>query len=251
MTENDIKESFTKIIPFLVDKFRVPLSNPYVLCHGTSIEFLKSILENGALIASPGDPPITIRGHTEILNKGVFTQLILNCDKELNMTDTELCNKEVLLIFNLDLLKLPFHITNSWAGGVQVSPLIESKVGPVLLNGSRLKTYNTIDAYIQDNASYLCKGTHQRNEVVFQENVPLSYLKEIWICNHEELTTTVNDRNEKGRTTKRTKKTIKIDPGKNKTEVETLLEEHHIDVPVKIINNISGGYTSKYSVRST
>ena len=53
----------------------------YAVVHQTSSRSFEKILQSGNLRAAPGDKPREILGKMEVLNKGVFTQLIFQCQK--------------------------------------------------------------------------------------------------------------------------------------------------------------------------
>jgi len=205
-----------------------------VLCltHGTSLEFFEDMLQENRVTANPGDPPKQIAGYEERLNKGAFTSLVLTCNVGNNINP--LCNFEVILVFSKKLLtKIPYHISNNWFGGMQFAPLKQGKPrGP-------FKTYGDVPAYLEDNSDTLCKGSHVKNELVFEEDIPLDYLLEVWICNLSKTTKQINVRQPDGTFKRTTYNNLPFNPAYTLEFAQQLLSASGKDhIPVKIIDTI-------------
>lgn len=202
------------------------------LIHGTSVESFKEMLETNSINPNPGDEPRVILGYTEILNKGTFFSLVLNCDTEGQQDISTLCSTDIILVFSKDILTTPYHISTNWCGGMQYSPLIPGKKSIC-----SIRTYDDVVNYINDNSLTLCKGNHSKNEVVFNEPISLDNLIEIWICNVRTMTQRQNTRNPDG-TYSRKNVSTHFNPDKIKEIVEILLSAKNKDIPVKIISFI-------------
>lgn len=201
------------------------------LIHGTSLQMFAKILRSGHIQAQAGDPPRKIKEFIETLNKGAFFQLILKCDEGLPI-DT-LCMNDVILVFSKNLLnEYPYHISTNWVGGMIFHPLIPGKLSSIV------KSYDNVDHYISDNIDTLCNRHHVRNEVVFNDHIPINYLSEIWICNTHSMIQRINTKNPDG-TYKRIDNTIAFDPEQVKIMADRILTKYNIHVPVKILNNIT------------
>lgn len=209
------------------------------LTHQTSIAYLQSILKEGYIIARPGDPPMKILGvngapdRYEILNKGAFFSLVLKQNENMSIYNNPRipsCTNEVTLIFSKKLLEdYPYHITNNWVGGMKFSPLTQ-----VFYSGhsGNVHSYSNVNDYINANIG---KDT-LKNEVVFNENIPLDYLIEIWVCNIERMNLSVRTKNPDG-TFSRNQEIIKFNPENVKKEVEKMLSESNYNrVQVKRID---------------
>jgi len=200
------------------------------LIHGTAFPKFIQILTAGHITASPGDPPQNIKGHIETLNKGAFFQLVLNCDEGVPLD--LLCIHDVILVFSKDILEYPYHISNNWAGGMIFQPLIPGKISTLV------KSYDDVNDYIADNADKLCHGSHSRNEVVFNNNISIDYLIEVWICNIPHMRQIINTKNPDGTYTRKPMD-VDFNPLRIKTMVERALTLYNKPIPVKILNNIS------------
>lgn len=215
------------------------LSNVSCLIHGTSLKFFSEILDNNHIVPNPGDPVKHVLGYDETFNKGAFFSLILKCNE--SKTINPLCANDVILVFSKNILnKYPYHISNAWVGGIQFEPSIPGKK-----RGSSeyaIKTYNNITDYYSDNEKYICSygnggsiGT--KNEVIFNDNISLEDLIEIWICDMQRMNQRINTKKEDGAYT-RENVNIDFDPPVIKQYVENLLTSKGLNIPVKIIQNI-------------
>jgi len=200
------------------------------LIHGTSIEFFEQILESNSIKANIGDPEIRIHGYPERLNKGAFFSLVLKCDERKNIES--ICNKDVILVFSQNILENKYHITNNWAGGMQFDPLIKGKY-----NKKGIKSYNNIKDYIDDNQDILCKDSHSTNEVVFDEDISLDNLIEIWICNVKKMKKLNNTKKRNG-TYSRNETEDAFHAKAMKRNVKKLLEQNGKIVPVRVVKTI-------------
>ena len=200
------------------------------LIHGTSFPKFIEIMTSGQLTASPGDHPRMINGHIEILNKGVFFQLVLKCDDGVPLD--LLCIHDVILVFSKHILEYPYHISNNWVGGMIYEPLIPGKRSKVA------KSYDDVNHYIADNPDKLCHGSHSKNEIVFNNNISLDYLMEIWICNVPRMTQLINTKNPDGTYTRKMGN-VQFNPERIQTMVQEALIHFNKPVPVKILNHIS------------
>ena len=216
------------------------LSNVSCLTHGTSLDFFSKILDNNYLVPNPGDPVKNVLGYDETVNKGAFFSLILKCNE--SKTINPLCANDVILVFSKNILnKYPYHISNEWVGGIQLEPLIPGKKRGS--SGYAFKTYNKITDYYSDNEKYICSygsdinniGT--KNEVIFDDNISLEDLIEIWICDMQNMTQRINTKKEDGTYTRKTVNIV-FDPQVIKQNVENLLTSKGLNIPVKIIRNI-------------
>ena len=227
------------------------LSNVSCLTHGTSLDSFSKILDNNFILPNPGDPVRHVLGYDETFNKGAFFSLILKCNE--SKTINPLCANDVILVFSKNILnKYPYHISNEWVGGVQLEPLIPGKKR-ILPSGSSdyaVKTYNNITDYYSDNEKYICsygnisvvsssgivnRGT--KNEVIFNDNISLEDLIEVWICDMPKMSQRINTKKEDGTYT-RAFVNIVFNPQVIKQNVESLLTLKGLNIPVKIIRNI-------------
>jgi len=200
------------------------------LIHSTSFPNFMQMLTSGIIKANPGDPPRIIKGNTEILNKGAFFQLVLKCDDGVPLDS--LCMQDVILVFSKNVLESqPYHISNNWVGGMIFSPLIPLKISIVA------KSYDNVNNYIADNMDKLCQGTHYKNEVVFQENIPMDFLIEVWICNLPIITKQINTRQSNGSYTRKID-IVDFYPDRIKVMVERALSKFNKIIPVKVLNHI-------------
>jgi len=191
------------------------------------------ILQNEYINANIGDPEEEIFGYMETMNKGAFFSLILKCDEGTSLLS--LCANDIILVFSKTILNDPrytYHISNNWAGGIQFEPLIPGKK-----SRNNIKTYGNVDEYIENNRDKICMGNHFKNEIVFQENVPLSYLSEIWICFMSGMHKRINTKREDGGYN-RIFQTVDFDPYDIESKVQILLSNKGIYVPVKLITEI-------------
>lgn len=168
----------------------------------------------------------------EVLNKGAFFSLLLKCNENISIySDRRIpsCTNDVTLIFSKKLLEdYPYHITNNWVGGIQFSPLSST-------SKANINSYNNVNDYI--NANKDCKDT-LRNEVVFNVNIPLDYLIEIWVCNIKMMNAGVRRQNPDG-TFNRNQELTEFNPENVKTEVEGMLSKsNYKHVHVKVIDTL-------------
>jgi hypothetical protein len=201
------------------------------LIHATSFPNFIQILTTGIIKANTGDPPRMIKGNIETLNKGAFFQLVLKCDDGVPLDS--LCMQDVILVFSKNLLEhQPYHITNNWAGGMVFSPLIPHKISPLA------KSYNDVNDYIADNIDKLCHGSHSKNEVVFNEHVPIDFLIEVWICNLPIITKQINTLKPDGSYDRKIGP-VDFNPDRIKIMTEKALFKFNKIIPVKVLNHIS------------
>jgi len=203
-----------------------------VLCltHGTSLEFFEMMLDENRIKARPGDSPIPVMGFQEVLNKGAFTSLVLKCN--VGNSINPLCANDVILVLSKDLLtKQPYHISNNWIGGMQFAPLVPEKTRPI-------RTYGDVLSYVQDNSEVLCKGSHLKNELVFDQDISLDDLVEVWICNLSTMEKRINTEQPDG-SFRRVFTTVEFNPSDMQDRVYQLLKARgKPHIPVKIIDII-------------
>jgi len=160
------------------------------LMHGTETMFFEEILKKGSLIAGKGEEVQlkTSSGERKpfFINKGVFFQILLTCNQN---KPIPICSKSIILIFSKSLLsdRNDYHITNNWTGGMKLQPL--SDLPPPQPTIKSFDKKHLTD-FLDDPER--CDHSFSLNEVVFERNVDLSYLQEIWICNQNSLTGLVN-----------------------------------------------------------
>jgi hypothetical protein len=159
------------------------LDNIACLIHSTNLYSFGQILNSFKIKAHEGDPEKVIRGYTERLNKGAFFQVLFKCNSGAPIIQTSICKIEIVLVFSKLLLQRDdYHINNNWFGGIKVKPLVPNKRMDI-----PFESYGNIIDYINSNLN--CSKNDRnvnisKNECVFQNDVSLSYLREIWICNN-------------------------------------------------------------------
>ena len=213
------------------------LDNVACLIHSTNLIAFKNILENFKITAHEGDPELVIFGNRERLNKGAFFQVLFKCNSGAPIINTSLCEMELVLVFSKLLLQRnDYHINNNWFGGMQFKPLIPNKRMDI-----SYKSYGNILDFINDNIT-CSKNDRQvnihKNECVFQNDVPLSYLREIWICNHHPRQITRSRKT--GNTFNRTNLTTPFQPNVYATQVFSMLAKKglHKIIKIKVLNEV-------------
>jgi len=198
-----------------------------ILClvHGTSLEHFTNILEMGHIIAQMGEYRMFC-GSMELINKGAFFSLILNCN--INKSINSLCANDIILVFSKKILSHPYHISNNWCGGVQFAPMTQ-RISLIV------QTYDNVHNYIQNTSCF----DNLKNEVVFTENIPLdSNLLEIWICDMKNMSQRISIKQADG-SYSRAFKCVPFSPNQIKTQVEKMLQDYNIvGIPVKITKTI-------------
>jgi exonuclease III len=205
------------------------MSKILALIHGTTLTNFYKIISSKKILARKGDPHI----HSEPcggfirLNKGAYLETIFTDQKDF------MFEREIYFIFSKDILNdiCDYHINNRHVGGIKVAPM-----NP-MIRIHNFSSYKNFNEYVKEK--YV-----GRNEVVFENDIDLKYLKEIWIFKN----------------LKQSLKSIETEPGvikremqdipkediiKIEREVKKFLELNGINIPVKMIEEIpkiDGGY---------
>lgn len=166
----------------------VPASRVAALIHQTDLAGLHGILEAGALW--PTDRCPNKRFTPDRCEGGVY--FTLNTDDNFgqplsglqwfcftNEQQTEVTNCQVALVFSTSLLqdRHDWHLTNGWNYG-RPGKQAEESSGPLEFVSYRPRNYQR---YLQQLKQAPQKTAVNNNEVVFQHEVPTSYLREVWI----------------------------------------------------------------------
>jgi hypothetical protein len=139
------------------------------LIHGTSIDNFRKILEDGKLKPNRGDR----LKNGNIMNKGVFMQLVFDCNKEQTIFRKD-C-RSIYFVFSDSLLSRDdYHINNNHCGGLKRFNTDKS---------CKSYTKDNILGFLSENEQKFCSRSLDRNEIIFQNEVNLDDLLEIWICN--------------------------------------------------------------------
>ena len=213
------------------------LDNVACLIHSTNLIAFKNILENFKITAHEGDPELVIFGNRETLNKGAFFQVLFKCNSGAPIIETSICDLEIVLVFSKLLLQRDdYHISNNWIGGMQFKPLIPNKRMDV-----PIKSYGNMVDFINENLT--CSKNDRnvninKNECVFMNDVSLSYLREIWVCNHYPRIVTRSEK--KGNTYNRVQIQAPITSDKYVNVVRTWLTRMnlHDKIKIKEINKV-------------
>ena len=149
------------------------------LMHGTTYDNFKKILDTLYLIPSKGDKEKIINGNSHIFNKGVFMQLVFNCNKNKPITEND-CNRPIILVFSNTLLlsRDDYHINNIHCGGIHIKKCVKINSDTIAKTYSKDQYFD----FLRDNEDIMCKKPFSKNEIVFTNEVSLDTLKEIWIC---------------------------------------------------------------------
>ena len=207
----------------------------YITClvHGTSLDFLPEILHDKKLNPGIGEY-IKLNGHDQILNKGVFTQAIFTCNQNKIIQPIE-CGKELILVFSKVLLTMrdDYYINNNWFGGMKYFPMTVTK-------RDKFKTYSKQQflQFLEENNEQNCADAFAKNEIVFENQIDLHYLQEIWICSYSNRNILTNIKNSDG-TYRRINQNKIIEPCELKKQINDLLLANGLEnIPVKIISKI-------------
>lgn len=149
------------------------------LMHGTTFDNFKKILDTFSLIPGKGDKEQIIMGHKHTFNKGVFMELVFNCNKNkpIKLTD---CTRPIILVFSNTLLsRNDYHINNKHIGGIKLKPFTNVNS---FYNISRSYSKAQYFDFLSENENIMCNKPFSLNEIVFTNEVSLENLKEIWIC---------------------------------------------------------------------
>jgi len=145
------------------------------------------------------------------INKIVFNW---NIGENINIIQSE----GLLLVLSDVFMKLPvykYKIATRYGGKRFCSDL------ETLFN-YEYRSYTDINEFIDKEENN--QKNHYENEIIFNKDIPIEFLKEIWIC-------------EPYRTNKPTK--FKKDNLKLCKYVSKLLETHNIKIPVKIVHTLN------------
>ena len=166
------------------------------------------------------------------MNIGVFLQLLFTCNAN-KMIPT--CGKSIILVFSKRLLqhRSDYHVTNEWVGGVKYEPL-----GP--FSKKSFTTGEQVHSFDKSTLSELfqldvCSGSFKKNEIVFENDVPLDDLMEIWICDQPSLNGLDNKLDDEGKIIRIPRKNHVFYPKQMKIYVENLLKKYNMDIPVRLI----------------
>ena len=140
------------------------------LVHTVSLDKFKNILETKKIKSTPD--PLDHDEYFEKLNNGPITQAIF--DWNINETpDTKRLHGLTLVLSKKILEKYKYQISNKH-GGKRFSSITEGETK------SDFRIYNNINDFIDKEENN--QKIHFENEVIFKTDIPIEFLKEIWIC---------------------------------------------------------------------
>lgn len=191
------KKKFSKKYPITKKKYiggqnksnykEDPLSFISGLLHGTSLEYAIDILKTKFIVANPGTNKRVLNNIETTFNKGVFVQALFKCSKN-NVFNYNTTVFPVNFIFSNQLLydREDWHLSNNWMGGMTWPPASKRSR---IINGKQQQEYfsfkkEQIGQYIDMYYDSICSNIAPplfKNEIVFQDNIPLTYLKAIYI----------------------------------------------------------------------
>lgn len=214
------------------------------LTHGTSMDYLHLILSSGVIKAAIGDPPRELRGYQEVLNRGAYTQMVFHCNRNKVLKRGD-CGKDVILVLSTSMLALEsdYHVTNNWVGGMVFSPAVPGKTFK-----DKSYTPTQLQQFLIENTVHNCTSTFTKNEVVFSKDIDLrKYLMAIWICDHDEITTTHAIKNPSGNYSRAMIVNKKRDVNVLKHSVERFLQLFdYPNVDVEIVGRVPATRYNKY-----
>ena len=215
------------------------------LIHGTSLESFEKILEYQFIKANIGDKARDINGEAQQLNKGAFMQLIFDCNKTKII---KVSNKLINLVMSNELLSdyNDYHINNDWFGGMKFKPL-----GTV--DKGKNKSYNKeqFRLFLEENEDKICRDVFSKNEIIFNNDIPLTYLKEIWICDVPKFRIQKSTKSNNNKYEfQRTITDVELTPLQKQEiikKIKDLLESKGFaNIPVKLIDNLPKPIDNNY-----
>lgn len=218
------------------------------LLHGTSLETFQKIVASGHIRSATGNTTIL---RTRKLNQGAYFQVIFSCKSNKRVMISN-CSRPIMLVFSKALLNTyDYHISTKNCGGMLWPPLLTVPENANREARCRIHTYSksSINDFFTNELPNICseEDAFSTNEVVFDTDISLDYLEEVWICNFNgPFTQWVSVRSTPEEFAKsgleyyrRSTPDVPFDPRQSGVDIRRILDENGLHrVTIRLIDNV-------------